>query len=1325
MKIPRTTLSLIAALIAMSPSTTLAIQTITSKNGHMQMNLFGAGDTLMGEAVTVNWTTEQIAAAQTVIDTWSEMFRNTPSRTIVGNMCWESMGGNTLGSSQSNMGAYNGNGYNWASTTEIVWREGAESTLDPMVGDFVLRFSTDYAFSTGAVTPANQVDLVSVLLHEVGHNVGFNSTNYGAPYQNTFTVWDSLIRDSNGKRPGDPDFNYMEGYTYTIGSGGLNVYNPAPFEPGSSMAHIDPTTDPNALMQPSIGNGVQVRTLSNSEKALLTEMGWVFTDDPTYYASVDGTVISKNLDAFFTRVLVNRNLSVDAEANSDTISLKNLSGKDSTLTLTIAQGKGTTVTLDNSENSICNAIILGNDANFEKKGTQNLSINGNFTTSGHLKVTQGGISLAGETNSLGEIELTGGTLAISKLGTHDVTATTARLNANSGMLSLINGASLVVQGANNTINSGVNLSGQGTIKLDTAATLTFNGSNSIKESILISGADQGTLSISGGTLSLTGNARLDVTTISFASPSSALNLGTNSGTIVEKLAGTGVISSSGGQITLNSATDSSWDGSFSGQGILNKKGANKLSLTGVGGTSFSLSAQTGSLELNNGNARYLAIGMNGGTLIVTQKATISLLQGLSGTVSLNSGTLTLEGTGNTLSEKAVLTGNGALNIASNGNLTIQKDHTISTDITIGGSGVLRQQDGKLTLANNAKLQNVALLVGADESLPSSRAGSNATVDIGSTQQSVVSGLYGNGTIAANQGKLTIQANNDSSFSGDLAGTGTIAKNGTGNWKYTGPGSKTFNMLIHEGKISLVRDTESPIVFQDFKLESGTSMNISMLNSSANYNTTLSISGTGEFQKGSSVSLHVNPLLTQYKAPIIFTEGQGTLDITGTTFYVSSYVTDTRSRLSWTLLSGDITSKDIKITASGALAASYTNIRIQDNGSGDIIVTGDRKAENPFLATSDSVNSSAGAELLWNVDTMEDGTHLGFLNGAVSEAWNTGNYAEANRILNATAGSTIPTIIVAQHVSARREINFIRNRIPSMQMEPNLDQAEFPRTNWWMEATSGYDKLNSSGELSGYSLSSWGGRTGVDINLNQDWIAGAAFSASYGSYSAQAGDHADGNIDSFFANVFAHLQKKKWGHSFILTGGIFNASIDRDVTHALDSYRTTSSTNGSSIAAMYELSYDIALNESQTALFQPIMDISIIHSSVDGFDESGADSTNLRADSMSMTTGAIAIGGRLSGTLDYSLKGRPIVGELKAMISQDFGSMGGKANVAYLNNPGFKQTVHSAEMGKTAIQIGAGLNCPCSDNGAIYADVMAELRSDNSNVGGSIGYRYNF
>lgn len=1318
MKLTLFILSYLAGLSILAPMGWAATHEITTKNFHI--TLLGNGDGPADWMGTRDWSDAQIAAVTTTLNIWDDTFRNTASRKIEATISWGALEEGTLAASFSNYFEYDGENYNAATSTEIIWKEGEDVALDEGDMDFRLQFNPVYGFSTGNTTPQNSTDFISVLLHEIGHNVGFNSLNNAGAYGEYYTIWDSLITDAQGNHPGEAGFNYQSGVSYTIGSGGLTVYNPFIFNPGSSMSHVDALSDPDALMQYSIGTGIQRRNLSDQEKALLAEMGWVLKDDPTYYASVDGASITDQIDLdFFTSVLVNRNMTIDP-GDGATIILPSLRGDKAEYNVTITAGKSLTVNLSNTAmDSICAGEVIGNDANFIKTGGKNLMLAGGFSTTGALDVQQGGLVLSGASNTIGELKINGGAFGVSQLAREEVTAEVGKLTGTKGSINLLH-STLTLTGTDNTIYSGLQLVGTGTVALAEGKSLTFDGSNTIGDAIYIDGTKNGTVHITRGTLSFASQARMEIAALALDSGTSTLNAGATQNIVIHSITGNGILAAQGGKITLDTANPLTWNGALQGTGTLSKKGDGNLTLGGAGNAGFHLDSSSGTIILMAASSAYGAMTLNGGGISIFHASSTTRLNGQEGTLTLNDAALSISGTASLLAEKASITGTGILQLNADSMLTVRNGNKLDTDISISGSGLLAVQGGTFTLSGDARFDGAAVAVGTDSA--------GAALDLGSTRNSVVGGLLGKGSVAFNNGVLGIHAEKSSVFSGSFQGNGTINKSGQAGWTYTGAGSNTLNLNITEGEVSLVRDSASPILLNSLTVGSSGTLTLSMASAGAAHNTTLLLNGASQFMNGSTVTLVINPLLAQNNTPFISTEDGATLtvqgDRNGTTLNIESNVAAPERTLELVLFEGDLVGADLNINAYGALGTYYSDLHAEER-NGRIVLTGTRKADNALLATADTSNSAAGAVLLWNCDKIEDGTELGYLNRAVSDAWNDGDYSRANRLLSASAGTAIPGILDAQRSGLRREMTFLRNRAETMGLNPSNLPGDLPQVNGWIEANTGRDSLDGSNEGNGFTLSSWGGTAGLDVNCTENFTLGGAFSANYGDYSSDGADSASGNLDTYYVSLFGHYRHKKWGHSLILSGGWSDADITRSVRHDLGSYQTSFSTTGMSFGAMYELTYDLALNKRQTAILQPVANVSIMRSSVDGFNEAGAGGAGLRVDDMDITTGSVAAGMRLKGVLGTSLTGRDIMGEFRVLVSQDFGDDKAQANVAYLANPGLIQTIRGARLGRTGVQLGAGLNIPCADYGAVYVDGNADLRSGDTSIGAALGYRYNF
>ncbi len=179
----------------------------------------------------------------------------------------------------------------------------------------------NWYFGTDGNTPVGQYDLATVVLHEIGHGLGFfDGFNYddGDASNGDECVGDvgtgcGGIRASNGQTfpvifdrfledaQGTPTLTLpspslvlgaalqsrllFDGETVRLTTGDIPVdlYAPVNFEPGSSTAHLDeatfPAGDPNSLMTPQLGRAESIFSPGAITCAIFRDIGWQLGDD--------------------------------------------------------------------------------------------------------------------------------------------------------------------------------------------------------------------------------------------------------------------------------------------------------------------------------------------------------------------------------------------------------------------------------------------------------------------------------------------------------------------------------------------------------------------------------------------------------------------------------------------------------------------------------------------------------------------------------------------------------------------------------------------------------------------------------------------------------------------------------------------------------------------------------------------------------------------------------------------------------------------------------------------------------------------------------------
>ncbi|HLE27029.1 MAG TPA: hypothetical protein VI793_02855 [Anaerolineales bacterium] len=265
---------------------------------------------------------EAQSAFQHAVDIWAGLISSPVSITV--DAYWMDLGSGVLGSAGPTNFIRNFTGAPLAST----WY--AYALANKLAGtdfradryDIVARFNSGFPnwyFGADGQTPPGHYDFVSVVLHELGHGLGFtDSTAVDNPSNPATGSWgansalnpqiDPFIYDRfvvNGSDqllisfPNDSaellgqftSNNLFFSGTNTVGANGgamPRLYAPNPWEQGSSIAHLDEDTYPagnlNALMTPYLASAESVHSPGPITLCLFKDMGW--TVDASSLAAV-------------------------------------------------------------------------------------------------------------------------------------------------------------------------------------------------------------------------------------------------------------------------------------------------------------------------------------------------------------------------------------------------------------------------------------------------------------------------------------------------------------------------------------------------------------------------------------------------------------------------------------------------------------------------------------------------------------------------------------------------------------------------------------------------------------------------------------------------------------------------------------------------------------------------------------------------------------------------------------------------------------------------------------------------------------------------------
>ena len=289
------------AVCLISYAGTASAIVVVEDHGPFHVTFYGSGDGGSDSGLTSeqDWTAEQRSDVGAAVDAWANRITNAPGRQIQLHMFWremDSFGTNVLGGSSS--------AREWDGTTiwnagEYVWKEGvnynSSVNYDTFIQFDITAADVGGGWNFGSGSPAGDaIDFRSVTTHELGHSVGFSGTydptrkdfgRIGTAYGG-LTAWDSFLVDSDGTKAPlgggrARDFNATDDPVFWDGplanafyGSPVPIYAPNPYQPGSSLAHVDEASLPAALMSPFISTGQTARQPTALEWKLMQDMGW-------------------------------------------------------------------------------------------------------------------------------------------------------------------------------------------------------------------------------------------------------------------------------------------------------------------------------------------------------------------------------------------------------------------------------------------------------------------------------------------------------------------------------------------------------------------------------------------------------------------------------------------------------------------------------------------------------------------------------------------------------------------------------------------------------------------------------------------------------------------------------------------------------------------------------------------------------------------------------------------------------------------------------------------------------------------------------------------
>lgn len=682
---------------------------------------------------------------------------------------------------------------------------------------------------------------------------------------------------------------------------------------------------------------------------------------------------------------------------------------------------------------------------------------------------------------------------------------------------------------------------------------------------------------------------------------------------------------------------------------------------------------------------------------------------------------------------------GATGRFERGQMTVAEEVSLSDGSTLTfapGASLTLGENVRLTLKNGSTLEvnndlTVKALV-ADDASTTRVQGSKLTLGSGSSSAGQVQAaalklggstsfksLSVTGAVTGNSG-YTLTLNGDSSM-GSLDGGSLTVKSGT---TTIGSGAR-LTALSGAGTVAM----------------SGKALTLAKASSigaltagSVTVGETLSVSGT---LAADSITLKDLSTVRQgavLKAGTILSEGSGqnpvSVNIADEVISAGSYHVGVRYQVVQSGQPGSTLSLNGQGNVLNTQDDHY-KYRLESTTDGNVYLEKALWNHHYFSALAETENGLAGGKLIDEAlsqgalpgQEQADSSDLVLLIDRLDALARDGK--SIDKTMAAAAGSSIATVGLAFAEDMQRQLKSIRNRTTVMGVDGGVVNEGMPYYNAWINAEGSSHQFGNDGTKAGYSLNSFGGTVGFDVDVNPSLTCGLALTALTGDFTSDDVDKLEGDLDTQYLTAFARYVRRAWTHTLVFSVGRADVSADRTVTCEDLSYKTKYDSDGMAFGFLYELGRVFALNESHTACIQPLVNVMWTHSSISGAEETGSDA-GLKVDDMTMDTITFGAGARVQALVGEDIYNRSSILEARALLKLDAGDRQGEADVAFAALNAQTQKVKSAEAGPVGLEIGAGITIPVGpDSASVFADASLELRSGYVNGAGTVGIRVNF
>ncbi|WP_411886815.1 autotransporter-associated beta strand repeat-containing protein, partial [Polaromonas sp. YR568] len=721
--------------------------------------------------------------------------------------------------------------------------------------------------------------------------------------------------------------------------------------------------------------------------------------------------------------------------------------------------------------------------------------------------------------------------------------TSARItgNLNNSTMEPVSGGpqTLTVQ-----VNGGQTLQMETTLRDNNAnilsVTKTGTGTLNLQRNASTVSSYSGATTISAGTLRLTGLNAIGDSSAVFVATGATFDLNGSTET-VGNLSGEGAVTLGAGALTLNQSTASTFSGVMSGSGSLTKAGAGTLTLTGAnnysGGTTVNagvLTGTTSSLQgaiVNNAalnfdqatSGNYAGAISGTGTLTKDGTGTVTLsgVNSYGGGTTVNAGTLRAGAAGAFMTGTSYTVNDGTLDL--NGfNLSASAFQGSGGTVNLGSATLTLTQAGNSSYAGAITGTGALVKTGAGTLTLSgvNSYGGGTTVNAG-VLAGTTSSLQG---AIVNNAAVHFDQTGSGSYAGAMSGTGTLTKAGSGTVALTGVNAYTGATSINAGTLAVNGSITSPVTVNNGGTLGGSGTINGAVSAASggvlapgNSIGTLTVNGQLNFAPGSIYRVEVDPAGNADRINV--TGAPGTASLGGATVDVQASAGSYQANTRYTLLNatggvtgtfGAVTSNLAFLTPSLAYDAKNVFLSLARNqvSFADAGATPNQRAAAATLqasaagATGDLatvINAVTGLSVSQAQAAFESagGASLVALHHA-SAAFAGGFGQQIQRRMEAgTPGAGLgqaatfgaPLLLAANQWQTDGEV------VAQAGMGAALDSAQrVAQRGFWMRAYGAENHTDSDGNAVGNRLRGSGLSLGVDTELREGLVLGAALTS---------------------------------------------------------------------------------------------------------------------------------------------------------------------------------------------------------------------------------------